>query len=322
MKTKLETSLLIAAALTGGASSVHARPPVEGRIYRFESDGNGFNTNTFFYDNGTEVVAFDAQFTPELARQSIAFLRTKTSTPLRYLVVTHPNPDKFNGMEVFREAGAQLVASRATVDAIPGAHAYKKYFFVNIAKMFTEATYPQPTQFDVIFEDTLDLPLSQGDTVHLQELHRPGISSNQTIAWIPSVSSLVVGDLVHPQVHAWLEGGIVNGKPTPTLASWSQILRDLRASYGSVANAQILGGRGQAAALVPAIDEQLRYLAKADQMVTDYVKALGAKASELQGDQANAHFAALQKEFEQAFPSYGLGYMIQYGVYGLAQSKL
>jgi hypothetical protein len=52
------------------------------RVHVFESDANGFNTKTFFYDNGSEVVAFDTQFTPALAEQALTFLRTKTNNPI------------------------------------------------------------------------------------------------------------------------------------------------------------------------------------------------------------------------------------------------
>ena len=110
------------------------------KIFVYESDGNGFNTKTIFYDYGDEVVAVDAQFTPALAEKSLAFLREKTQNPLTYLIITHPNPDMFNGIPVFQKNGAKVIASNETAKAMAGVHAYKKYYFVNIAKMFTEDT--------------------------------------------------------------------------------------------------------------------------------------------------------------------------------------
>ena len=38
-----------------------------GTLYTFDSGEAGFFTKTYFYDTGQEVVAVDAQFTPELA---------------------------------------------------------------------------------------------------------------------------------------------------------------------------------------------------------------------------------------------------------------
>src|SRR5688572_4643558 len=104
-KMNLATLALAAACTTTGASPVAAPA-----IHVFESDANGFNTKTVFIDNGEEVVAIDAQFTPELARKSLEFLRTKTSSPVTHLVITHPNPDKFNGASVFKDEGAEIIA--------------------------------------------------------------------------------------------------------------------------------------------------------------------------------------------------------------------
>src|SRR5215204_1841763 len=103
-----------------------------GALYTFDSGEAGFFTKTYFYDTGSEVVAFDAEFTPELAEAPIAALREQTGNPITYLVITHPNPDKFNGAPAFQDAGATVIASEATDAAIPGVHEYKKAGFVGM----------------------------------------------------------------------------------------------------------------------------------------------------------------------------------------------
>jgi glyoxylase-like metal-dependent hydrolase (beta-lactamase superfamily II) len=270
-------------------------------MFVFQSSASGFNTNTYFYDDGREVVAFDAQFTPETATEALAFLRTKTQSPVKYLVVTHPNPDKFNGIEVFKKAGATVVASQATAAAMPKVHEYKKAFFVG-AKMFTEESYPKLGTIDRTFTGALDLTLASGAKVELRELAKPGVSSTQTVAYLPAENALVVGDLVHHKAHAWLENG--------TVASWIEDLAEIKARWGAKDPA-ILGGRGEKAALSAAIPAQIDYLKKADQLVTEYVAAKGDLKD----------YSKLQKTFEATWPDYALGYMIGYGVYGLAIRK-
>jgi glyoxylase-like metal-dependent hydrolase (beta-lactamase superfamily II) len=290
------------------------------QIYRFESDSNGFNTNTIFYDNGTEVVAFDAQFTPDQAKKAIAFLRTKSSNPIKYLVISHPNPDKFNGASVFKEEGAIVIASRATSENIPGVHAYKKYFFVNIAAMFTEENYPQLTKVDRVFEKSMELRLSNGESIHLEELGKAGVSTNQTIALIPNQKALIVGDLIHNNVHAWLEGGIANNQPQVELASWKNILKQL-SNFSSEATL-VYGGRGEAGELNLSLKRQMTYLEKAEAIVEQYLEQLGERKAELKGNNAGLHYEALAKVFAKEFGSYQHSYMIQYGIYGLLNSKL
>lgn len=292
-----------------------------GTLYTFESDGNGFNTKTFFYDTGSEVVAFDAQFTPEYAQQAIEHLRTGTDNPITFVVVTHPNPDKFNGLSAFADEGAQAVASVATAEAMPGVNDYKKAFFVG-AGMFTDETYPALGTIDQTFEGETTLELGDGKTVELVELGEPGVSSTQTVAFIPELNALIVGDLVHHKAHAWLEGGIVDGMATPTIDGWIADLRELEERFAGEPEPMVYGGRGEAAPLSVAVADQIAYLERADQIITDFVAGLGDRKDELNGPTAGDHYAALQAEFEAAFPDYALGYMILYGAYGLANSKL
>jgi glyoxylase-like metal-dependent hydrolase (beta-lactamase superfamily II) len=314
----LKISLATTAFALAACTTTQARPHVKadasaaGRILEYKSGPEGFDTRTYFYEAQNEVIAFDSQFTPELARQSINFLRSHTQKPITWLVITHPNPDKFNGTSEFKKEGARIISSRATSDAIPGVHAYKKYFFVNMAKMFTDETYPVPAAIDETFDKNLTLRLSGGEEVQLSEFGVPGVSSNQTVAFLPLSRTLVVGDLIHHNAHAWLEGGIVDGKPTPTLTSWKEILQKLDHTYPS--DTTVLGGRGETVNLRVGVRAQIRYLTKAEELVRKFVHDLPVGA--------NPDFQKLTSLFELAFPQSSLPYMIQYGVYGLVNSEI
>jgi glyoxylase-like metal-dependent hydrolase (beta-lactamase superfamily II) len=286
-------------------------------VERFTSDAAGFDTHSYWVDTGREVVVFDAQFTDALAERLAAQIRSRTRSPIRYVVITHPNPDKFNGATVFRRLGATVIASARTAAAIPGVHAYKRRFFVDVARMFTAQSYPAEPVIDRTFTGTLRLPLAQGEIL-LRELRNPGVSSTQTVAWIPGARSLVVGDLVHHRAHAWLEGGIVDNAPTPALRAWGLALEELRAYRG----ATVLGGRGESAPVELAVRAQQSYLRTAVTLIDRYLAELGARTSELSTERAGEHHRALAARFAQAFPDHALPYMIEYGVYGLVQQRL
>lgn len=286
------------------------------QLYAFESDANGFNTKNYFYDTGSEVVAFDAQFTQDIAQKSIEFLRTKTQNPLTHLVITHPNPDKFNGMGAFQKLGAKVVASNDTKANMLPIHEYKKYYFVNMAKMFTEETYPKRGEPDITFQDSHTLGFSNGEKIELTELHRKGVSTNQTIAYIPTLNALIVGDLIHNKVHAWLEGPIENGKTTYSTQQWIDTLEQVLAIYPP--DALVYGGRGKSGGLKEVIEEQIAYLRKAESVARLYVDSLVGES--LDNKKSKVDYNVLTKKFEEAFPEYTLGYMITYGAYGLVQS--
>jgi glyoxylase-like metal-dependent hydrolase (beta-lactamase superfamily II) len=279
----------------------------------YTSDASGFDTHSFFYDTGAEVIVFDAQFTEAEAEKVLSAIRAKTSNPIRYVVVTHPNPDKFNGVGVFQREGAKVVASESTAAAIPAVHAYKKYYWVQVAQAFTEQTYPAQATVDITFRGTYTLPLEGEAQVELTELRNPGVATTQTVAYLPRRQALIVGDLVHYRAHAWLEGGIRDGKAAPDLAGWKAALEELKAWPG----ATVYGGRGESAPVEQAVAEQRRYLEGMESLVLGYAAELGSRKAELCGAEAPGHYQVLQQRAASAFPDYALPYMVGYGVYGL-----
>lgn len=312
----------LASAAFGCGAAQEPRSEQELAVHTFTSDAAGFDTHSFWIDTGKEVVVFDGQFTPALADQLIAEIRAQTASPIRWLVVTHPNPDKYNGAPRFQAAGAKVVASRATALAIGGVHAYKKYYFVELAKQFTEETYPAQATVDVTFDDAFQLPLEGGARIDLRRLGNPGISSTQTVAFAATAAgggALFVGDLVHHGAHAWLEGGIVDGAPRPDLAKWGAALDEL-STYP--AETIVYGGRGAAAPLGRAIVAQQAYLGAAEATVDRYLAGLGERRAELaDAAKAEGHYIAIEEELARQMPERELAYLVRYGVYGLVQAR-
>jgi glyoxylase-like metal-dependent hydrolase (beta-lactamase superfamily II) len=297
-----------------------AMPSWAGQLRVFTSDAAGFNTHSVWYDDGQEVTVVDTQFTPATAELLLAEIRKQTKSPVTRVIVTHPNPDKFNALSVFHKAGAQSVASAKTAAAIPVADAYKRYFWVKVAKAFTDENYPKLEAVQSTFSGQQKITLKSGETITLIELAHPGVSSNQTVVRIDQTGDLVVGDLVHTRNHAWLEGGIVDGKATPSIQGWKADLAELP----KLGTGKVYGGRGEFVSVAQAVAAQTAYLDKADAIVTAYVKGLGPDAAaELKDDsKSKAHYAAIQGQMVKAFPDYAMPDLIGYSVYGLAQSKL
>lgn len=309
-KGMLKAMLVLSSLMALGCGGAELQ---DAEVAAYTSDASGFDTHSFFYDTGAEVVVFDAQFTEVEAQKVLAAIRARSANPIRYVVVTHPNPDKFNGVGVFQREGAKVVASEATAAAIPAVHAYKKYFWVNVAQAFTEQTYPAQPTVDLTFRGSYRLPLEGGAQVELTELRHSGVATTQTVAYLPRRQALLVGDLVHHRAHAWLEGGIREGKAVPDLAAWREALEELKAWKG----ATVYGGRGESAPVETAVAEQQRYLEAMEALVKAYAEELGSRKAELCGSEAGPHYQTLQQRAANTFPEYALPYMVGYGVYGL-----
>ena len=174
-------------------------------------------------------------------------------------------------------------------------------------------------KIDEVFETELTIRLSDGGEIELKEYNVAGISTNQTVALLPSNKGLVVGDLVHHNAHAWLEGGINNGSASPELQSWINLLKTIRSVYKN--RIKVFGGRGESVKLEKAISDQIAYLEKADEIVETYIYSVVDK-KELLNEKAQEHYKKLSELFKKEFPEYKLNYMIDYGIYGLVNSKL
>lgn len=298
-------ALALASALSSGCAVRHLEPVA------FTTGADGFHTTSWWVDTGSEVVVFDAQFTPALAEQVIADIRARTDSPITTLVITHPNPDKYNGATAFQAAGAEVVASAETAAAMPGVDAYKEAYFVG-AGMFTEETWPTLVQVDRTFEQRLEL---EGTGITLEVLEHGGVTGTQTVALLPG-GGVVVGDLVAARTHAWLEGDVSTGAPTPDLDQWRAALDELRARVGD--DAVVYPGRGPALPAGEVLVEQGLYLEQAEALVRAELAAVEDPAAELSGPDAGARYAAITAAFEGAYPEYAHSYLVIYGVYGLA----
>lgn len=312
---KLHTPLIgIACALALATSSASA-----GELHVFTSDAAGFLTHSVWYDDGKEVTVVDTQFTPSHAEQLLADIKKQSTSPVTRVVVTHPNPDKFNALSVFHKQGVESIASAKTAAAIPGVDAYKHYYWVKMAKAFTDETYPKVEPVMTTYSGKKVIKLKSGETITLFELKEPGVSSNQTVVRIDKTGDLIVGDLVHTKNHAWLEGGIVDGKAVPTLAGWKADLKELL----KLGHGKVYGGRGEFIPVKQAVAQQIAYLDKADAIVDAYTKKLGDKRAELADPTTQgAHYAAIQAEFVKAFPDYAFPELVGYSIYGLVKQRL
>jgi len=93
-------------------------------------------------------------------------------------------------------------------------------------------------------------------------------------------------------------------------------LNELKAVFKNDPSITVYGGRGEAASLPTAVDEQIHHLREAYAIVQNHMHGLGDKESELIDPEKveEIHYKNLQTEFEIAFPDYKLSYMTRNGL--------
>jgi glyoxylase-like metal-dependent hydrolase (beta-lactamase superfamily II) len=291
-----------------------------GKLGVFTSDNKGFDTHTFYYDDGREVVIIDTQFVPALTQKMVEQIRQDTQSPITRVIVTHPNPDKFNGLAWLHAQGVHSISSRAVADAIPAVHAYKTHFWVDTMKAFKAEDYPRLENVQETFDGASKaLQLKSGETLTLFALKNPGVANQQVVVRVDATGDLIVGDLVHHNAHAWLEGGLQGGRPAPSLQGWRAALDELPALSAGHPKARVYGGRGDFALVKDAVRAQQRYLQGVERVTRSYLADAARCRAEIDSPQkADEQHAALEQRISAEFPGYKLPYMVRYSVFGLA----
>ncbi len=174
----------------------------------------GFETNSFWIEGPTGVVVIDTQFLPSEARHAIRTIEQETNKRVVLAIVLHPNPDKFNGADVFREHGARVITSEQVLAHVPEVAAIRRRAF--LARYAPDYPDHDPT-LEAFGSATVRIHDAGLDlTLHVLGA---GCSAAHVVAeWNGHVFT---GDLVTSQTHAWLELGYVR--------EWLQRIEEIRA---------------------------------------------------------------------------------------------
>ena len=89
---------------------------VEGLSALGSGANQNFISNAGFVVTSSSVVVIDALGSPALARRLLDAIRTVTPLPVSHVIVSHYHADHIYGLQVFKEAGARILAHRAARD--------------------------------------------------------------------------------------------------------------------------------------------------------------------------------------------------------------
>jgi glyoxylase-like metal-dependent hydrolase (beta-lactamase superfamily II) len=193
------------------------------------------------------VVVFDALRTITNARAAVSALQ-RTGRPVRAILVTHPHPDHVTGL-----ATLKLAFPKAPVYSTAEAVAYldgkgKTLLAMNVeARARGDATdrIPKP---DVLLRDGQRLTI--GNLEIQVKLLGTGESPGAAAYYVPSMKTLVVGDILTPRRVPLLAAGHT--------ADWLKQIDILRRMYDP--STRVLPGHGPAAVLAAAADWQEQYI--------------------------------------------------------------
>lgn len=80
------------------------------------TDNEGFISNAGFVVTRDGVVVFDTLGTPSLGAALYTKIQSVTSKPVVKVILSHYHADHIYGLNVFKEAGAEIIAPRGAMD--------------------------------------------------------------------------------------------------------------------------------------------------------------------------------------------------------------
>jgi glyoxylase-like metal-dependent hydrolase (beta-lactamase superfamily II) len=188
-KTLLAATLLVSA-------TAHAEPrPLDVSVYT--ASPAGFLVDSTLISGDKDAVLIDAQFTLADAHRLVAqILESKKNLTTVY--ITHYHPDHYFGLQVIHQAfpKAKLVALPAALAEIKKTAKPK---VAQWAPMYGTNITANPVLPVALAKPSLTL---EGQTL---EIHggAQGDDADNSYVWIPSIKTVVAGDIVFHGVHPW-----------------------------------------------------------------------------------------------------------------------
>ena len=192
------TLLFAALACLGlAAGGAPARAETKLTTTVFTASPGGFLVNSTLVAGEKEAVLIDAQFSLADAHRLIASILESKKT-LTTVYITHGHPDHYFGLAAIKQAfpKAKLVTHPAALAEI------KKTWQAKVKQwgpMYGALVPAEPALPAVLAAKSIAL---EGQTL---EIHAPlqGDSTDNAYVWIPSIKTVIAGDIVYANVHVW-----------------------------------------------------------------------------------------------------------------------
>lgn len=254
-------------------------------IGSYTSSPWGFSTNSYWIAGPDGIILIGTQFLPSAAIDAVETAESYTGKKVKLAIVLHANPDKFNGTQILKSRGIEVVTSNAVQQLIPAVDEKRRSWFYQ--------RYAPDYPDRLVLPDALPPAQKTLQAAGLTlKLHHFGPAVSEAHMVVEFDRHLFVGDLVANQNHAWMELGFSD--------SWIDLLENLQALDPTV----IHPGRGHAKG-AELLSEQITYLQFVQQAVAKYFDQ-----KIISDDKKQAIIA----EITEQYPDYGNEYFLNIGI--------
>ena len=193
--TKRNTLLASALVLAASAGSAAAETKLTTTVYT--ASPSGFDVNSTLVAGDKDAVLIDGQFSLADSHRLVAMI-LESKKNLTTVYVTHWHPDHYFGLVVIKQAfpKAKFVATPESLEEIKKTWAAKVKQW---SPIFGDLVPKNPVLPTALAGNKIQL---EGQTL---EIHAnvQGDSPDNSYVWIPSIKTVVAGDIVYRGVHPW-----------------------------------------------------------------------------------------------------------------------
>ncbi|MEP6691527.1 MAG: MBL fold metallo-hydrolase [Gemmatimonadaceae bacterium] len=214
----------VAAALLGASLKLVGRNPFAAKLHIEEvgSDSTAFDVVSVLVAGPTEAILWDAQYHVAEAKQ-MADKIAASGKHLKAIIISHPDHDHFSGLvtilQRFPGTPVYMTARGLAVYDTTAERGFKNEKSRRPATLPDSLARPQPlptTHFKIDGEDIEIIPDLQGDV----------ITPTNSIMWIPSLNTVLAGDVIFNGVHPWLGSSDVASR-----AAWRSTIQRMIALH-------------------------------------------------------------------------------------------
>ena len=211
-------TLLLAALTCVGLAApnvAHAETKLTATV--FTASPGGFLVNSTLVAGDKEAVLIDGQFSLADSHRLVAMIM-ESKKALTTVYITHWHPDHYFGLNVIKQAfpKVKIVATPSVVKEIQASWKgkVKQWGPMYGALIPTQPVIPTPLK-----SNTLTL---EGQTLEIKT--DVGDAPDTTYVWIPSIKTVIAGDIVFRGVHPWTAEGKADGRK-----AWIKTLDEISA---------------------------------------------------------------------------------------------
>lgn len=255
------------------------------RVGTYVSSPWGFSTSSYWIEGPEGLILIDTQFLPSAAGQFVDWAEQVTGKKAKLAIVLHPNPDKFNGTNVLRQRGIQVVTSEQVRALVPHVHEIRTQAFAARYKPDYPTELPLPDSFGAQTTE-----LSAGGVTVKAHVMGPGCSEAHVV--VEYEGHLFPGDMVANDAHSWLEIGKTD--------QWLERLEEMKALKPKYVHP----GRGPSGG-PGLLDQEKAYLERV---------AAEVAAEKPQGEPTDEALARIRSRVMAAYPGLGFDVFLRIGL--------